>query len=341
MWRIVRSALVIVAVMELALWIVRPTVDYAYVPYWPHMSHFRRSDILPMELRPNGTFRLNMPEFDITVRTNDLGLRGGPIDFSRPRIVCLGDSFTFGFGVEDQETWCAMLERMFGGKYSFVNASFAAGYAPDTYAVWLRHYAPRIRPAAVIVQISEFQYGIVDEHEWFFDEAARRQGDPVPRRIDRPGFVVTADGAWIRKSFAARLPRVVRQLLKASYTVAILRDRLTHDATAQSAVPQNAARSLVAVPPPGRKFGEALDMLFHEAGDRIIGIYVVAFRSARSAGAGERIVRDVARRRGVPVFSNEGDFEAPDYFHLDPHWNVAGQGKAARFLQRELTARGY
>src|SRR5207244_1126435 len=122
-----------------------------------------------------------------------------------------------GFGVEDRETWCAMLEELFRGKYRFVNAGFAAGYAPDTYAVWLRRYAARISPLAIIVQVSEYEYGIVDEHAWHFADAARRRGDPVPRRVDRPGFVVTNDGAWIRKSFAARLPGVVRQVLKASY----------------------------------------------------------------------------------------------------------------------------
>jgi hypothetical protein len=41
------------------------------------------------------------------------------------------------------------------------------------------------------------------------------------------------------------------------------------------------------------------------------------------------------------VLTNAGDFEARDYFRLDPHWTASGHEKVARFLHRELTARGY
>jgi len=53
------------------------------------------------------------------VATNRLGLRGNPPSGSRRpgefRVLCLGDSVTFGLGVRDGETWPAQLERALVG----------------------------------------------------------------------------------------------------------------------------------------------------------------------------------------------------------------------------------
>jgi hypothetical protein len=317
--------------MEVALWIVRPTVEYAYIPYWPHTAHFRHSDSLPFELRPGGRFRLNGPEFDTAVITNAEGLRGGPIDWRKPRVLCLGDSYTFGWGVENDETWCARLGQLFGGRYAFVNAAFAAGYSPDGYAVWLRRHRRALDPIAIVVQVSEYEFGIVRDHVWHFSATTR--SDPVPDRVERPGYVVTSDGAWIRDGRVARIPAWLRHVLKASYTVAIVRDRIARDADdGRPAGTDLEART---------KFLVALAMLWHEAGDRVVALYVVGDRSSSTVGPAETTVRAFAQGRGVPVLTNAGDFEARDYFRLDPHWTASGHEKVARFLHRELTTRGY
>ena len=43
---------------------------------------------------------------------NDLGLRGGPVDLAGKHIIlCVGDSVTYGYGVDDQHTYPAELQR--------------------------------------------------------------------------------------------------------------------------------------------------------------------------------------------------------------------------------------
>ncbi len=65
-------------------------------------------------------------------RINSYGLRGGPIDTSsgKEMILCLGDSITYGYGVDDAHTYPALLQtaldREFPGRYSVLNGGVDA-----------------------------------------------------------------------------------------------------------------------------------------------------------------------------------------------------------------------
>jgi len=63
---------------------------------------------------------------DQAVTVDVLGFRTSGIaaaaDLLPFRIISLGDSFTFGYGVADHETWPAMLERKLGSKFQVINA---------------------------------------------------------------------------------------------------------------------------------------------------------------------------------------------------------------------------
>ena len=78
---------------------------------------FAESEVVPFALQPNlQTNHLGYTrEFDHKVRTNNLGLRGKDIFLEKQenvfRILMLGDSMTFGWGVEDEQTVSALLEK--------------------------------------------------------------------------------------------------------------------------------------------------------------------------------------------------------------------------------------
>jgi lysophospholipase L1-like esterase len=62
---------------------------------------------------PNSAEAFSSSEFHYTVRTNALGMRDHPVGPRTPgqcRIAVLGDSFTFGFGLELEATWIKQLE---------------------------------------------------------------------------------------------------------------------------------------------------------------------------------------------------------------------------------------
>ncbi|MFQ6007768.1 MAG: SGNH/GDSL hydrolase family protein [Candidatus Zixiibacteriota bacterium] len=60
-----------------------------------------------------------------TYRINSLGLRGEEVSKikTKPRILALGNSCTFGWRVAEHETYVERLETLLGGKYEVINAA--------------------------------------------------------------------------------------------------------------------------------------------------------------------------------------------------------------------------
>jgi lysophospholipase L1-like esterase len=78
---------------------------------------YARDPELLWTLRPSAS--IHVPEAGLgNIRTNSLGLRGaelpGPKQPGELRILCLGDSVTFGLGLSDEETWPARLATALG-----------------------------------------------------------------------------------------------------------------------------------------------------------------------------------------------------------------------------------
>jgi lysophospholipase L1-like esterase len=92
-----------------------------------------------------------------TVSTNSLGLRGGPLmpKDKVVRILAVGDSTTFGLGVNNDETWPAQLEAKLnagagGPEYEVVNCG-VVGYTAYQCLMSLRLVGFGLRPNLIIV----------------------------------------------------------------------------------------------------------------------------------------------------------------------------------------------
>lgn len=324
--------------VEVALRQARPAVAYQYAPQRIVLNHFAASDYLPSELRPNFHGRFRMLEFDTTVSTNSWGLRDREIDFTRPRLLCIGDSFTFGFGVENSETFCAQLEARFGGRYDVVNAGIPGG-SPDTYAVWLSRWRDRLQPRLIIVNLFQNDVMDVQDHTWEPD------GPSMPQRITQPGMIVTADGAAMRDNAVARLPPLLRSLIKESYFVAILRDRVLRDANAPAA-PAAHPEAMVGAPGPAGvpatspRFARALMFLREAAHSTPVVIHLISSRAQIIDSPMDSAVKQFAAGAGWPVVQEYGVFTGDDYFEQDGHWLPSGHTKAAQYLHDALERLG-
>jgi len=80
---------------------------------------------------------------------NKRGYRGDLVDYNdkRPKIVVLGDSFTFGVGVNDNETYSSCLETLLKNKFAVINLGVPAYNTSQEVEFFLREgvrYNPRI-----------------------------------------------------------------------------------------------------------------------------------------------------------------------------------------------------
>ena len=155
------SSLLALGLAEAGLRLFRP-VQYLKPPSRPTAppseTLYRPSRVpgLSYEMIPgrSGTFE------GMQVRTNRLGFRGPdprPADPELFRIVALGDSFTFGFGVREEEAYPAVLERILNANRGGTAAKFevlnlgVVGYGTRDEATVLARRALDLEPRLVII----------------------------------------------------------------------------------------------------------------------------------------------------------------------------------------------
>jgi lysophospholipase L1-like esterase len=100
---------------------------------------------------------------------NSYGLRGGPVPASateegKPNILCLGDSVTYGYGVVDDQTYPADLQRDLdqssAGRYTVLNGGVDAYPVALEDQKFLYLWNRGLRPAVVLVGYSFNEGGI-------------------------------------------------------------------------------------------------------------------------------------------------------------------------------------
>jgi hypothetical protein len=127
----------------------------------------------------------------LTYRTNSLGFRGPETSLKKPtgtfRIVGLGDSFTFGTGVRQEDTFLAVLEKTLNatrGHISFEVINFGVMGFNTTHEVsLLQHIGVTYDPDAVVICFFLNDADGCGTHEIF--NAATKQDIPFWRRHSR------------------------------------------------------------------------------------------------------------------------------------------------------------
>lgn len=106
----------------------------------------------------NTTRHFQTPEFSFTVKTNSLGFRDREFSDQKNagiRILALGDSFTYGWGVEIDHSWPKILEqrlRSAGLDVEVANLGKPAG-SPRNYANIAEKAVPVLKPDLLVVAV--------------------------------------------------------------------------------------------------------------------------------------------------------------------------------------------
>jgi lysophospholipase L1-like esterase len=89
------------------------------------------------------------------IHINNEGFRGSPVYFghkTKKRVLILGDSIAFGYGVTDNETFSEILNRDVALQMDVINCG-VLGYGPDQELLLYKKYFKKINPDVIILSI--------------------------------------------------------------------------------------------------------------------------------------------------------------------------------------------
>jgi len=156
-----------------------PTTNPGYVP-WDRELGWRYRPLAHARHRDDG--------FDVAIEINAQGFRDRPFEDrpGRPRIVALGDSLTFGWGVEADERFTSRLEEQLGADVLNLGVS---GYGTDQELLLWEHDGRALRPRVVLLTVCANDLAEIARPSaygrykpWFSlrDGALQLGGTPVP-----------------------------------------------------------------------------------------------------------------------------------------------------------------
>ena len=139
---------------------------------------YQKSSYMPWTLKPNSTDIHIAPygDFNVTVSINSYGLRDyeRSVDKNAKRVLVMGDSMTYGYGVEMNESYPKQLEKLLkrSGNYQVFNSGFANSYSVDNYYLYLKNYGlEKFQPDVIVLGF--FVYNDISDislNKWTVDE---------------------------------------------------------------------------------------------------------------------------------------------------------------------------
>ena len=286
-------------------------------------------DLLGWAHRPGQHGRFVHRDFSVEVRISSQGLRDAEYPYertSRKRMLVLGDSYGWGFGVEHDEIFSEILERRHPD-WEIINAS-VSGYGTDQQLLYLDRRGRRFAPDAVLLLFnnSDFENNSSAVQYWhnkpFFaldGERVALKNHPVPR----PTLKQRLDRFFMGKTYL--LSRLYRPTLGRHLGWWQVGDRI--DLGPYDSVEYKELMT-------ERLLGE-IDDRCREMEARFVLVSSPLLPEARE------VLEVWSRRTGVPHLALEASFLAAGRelalkFPHDRHWNASGHAIAAGAIEEYL-----
>lgn len=264
------------------------------------------------------------PEFRFEINTNSLGMRDPePTAPLTGGIVFVGDSFTMGYGVQDKETFPALIRdrlEMRGVTVPVLNIGMGNN-GNGRWVKFFEHDALAFHPRIIVFQVmaNDFDDNLA-EHLFQLDSNSELHEFPV----GPPGLERTVQ-------------RIVNDIPGLAYSHLV---SLVFGAAEQIERPAMSAQS-------------GFDNEQPQPSDALTFALVRnAVERARAMGAdaiglfvgltGERRAKmtQIFTERGLPCLDGPSKEDAPDMFYnVDGHWNSAGHRRATELLLPEILRR--
>lgn len=318
-------------------------------------------------LVPGSYSEIRQPDFAYIQRVNSLGFRGREVTIEKPdgarRVLMLGDSFTMGKGVQDDETFSLLIERRLnrvasscGLRSVEVLNGGVDSYAPILSFLQFTRDLARLAPDLVVLNLD---HSDLIQEAAYRSQAVRGTGGEivaVPQVAQDSLYERTL--SWTsRHLFLTRLLLIYvnRAMDHREVTVRRVvneagRDHLAH--TLEGDVDRSAQwRDVFESVGRIKDLAESLGAEFllttypwaHQLGesDWVPGRYVYISKGERLSDVSRNTIRGYSTRMGLDLFEALPVFEQhrrsePLYFAHDPHWTPAGQRVMAEGLGRHI-----
>lgn len=179
--RLVFRLVAFTGMLAVALGVLEVGLRLFWTGYYRNEPGMRsqRSATLGWTNRPSVSYRHGEPEFVMEARHDSHGFRGAETPDAKPagrvRVLALGDSFTYGIGVAEAETFCARLAAA-EPRLEVVNTG-VEGYGTAQQWLLFRETGARLRPDVVLLC-------------YFWNDLANNM-----KRIEPLGLRLGADGS--------------------------------------------------------------------------------------------------------------------------------------------------
>ncbi len=336
------SLLLTMAVMEAALRLIWPQI---FLPHPPGM--YSPDDDIGYVLTPGFEGEFREPEFLVSVRINEAGLRGKALralQKNSVRLLCLGDSLTWGWGTNDDEAYPALLERLLQSRYPLLDVQVlnagVSGYGTDEELGLLKKRGTHLKPNLVIVQF--FPGNDFDDNRLPANRSTEIRDGMLyevlqPGEQKRPIWLRVVN--WLkRKSHLAYLvsERVGYLVMRAGLSPQL--ERLSSGEYFTEDDGRRATDLLVEISRVAERLGAKT--LFVFAPDKL-QLLSRAMNPLRAA----TVVQVAALEAGVPWVDltpelvRRGDFDEI-YFVEDGHWTPKGHEQVAQVLTERISDLG-
>ncbi|MEZ5287596.1 MAG: SGNH/GDSL hydrolase family protein [Vicinamibacterales bacterium] len=320
------------------------------------------------KLVPDSYSEFNQRDFSYVQRVNALGFRGKETTVEKPqgtyRIVMLGDSFTMGKGVEDDQTFSVLVERELntraeacGGHVEVINAGVDS-YAPVLEWLYLTRDLQKLHPDLVVMNLDVSD--LVQEQAYRHESERDATGEvsAVPLRGD-PDTIIDRIRVFTEHHLFLTRVALFYAIKTFDYRELTVRDVVTMantETVAHTLVDDvdrtDQWRTIFDSITKAKDFSKSHGMEFlltvypwaHQVSDTewVPGRYTFMPDGARAADTSVRTIHEMSAANGVPlldvtpVFRQHVGGTEHLYFDHDMHWTPAGHRVMAEGLTQYL-----
>ncbi|WP_255035597.1 hypothetical protein [Lacihabitans soyangensis] len=260
-------------------------------------------------LKP-GRSSFNHHEFDIQLEINSVGLRDKENDLASPKAIFLGDSYTMGWGVDQENTFVELFQKASGLKS--LNAGVSSYGTAREYLMFKRLQMDSLK--LVVIQFNETD---PPENQYFI----KNQTLGIKKEEDYNGSVLS--NSKLKKYYLFKYIKSAFMIFVNESLIPSLKKEKIRNSSFEEEFPNYAPEFIY--------FVENIRKMYN--GDILI-TYIGGFNTPKNV---INTFQDHFKGSERVHFLNLGETLKPsDYFYLDDHLNTHGHKKVSDELVRKF-----